>query len=422
MATMASLSPPPLELLPAYSASITRPAPSALRPRQPEVVERKFPLAQIRKEPWAYLIVRSRGGSSNDRPQYFQGEDVQGSVEMDVPKGDTAIRSVEVSVRGHLVSGPSPRSPNAAKTTFLNISRVLWSGDKLSGVNRWDFTLKLPTECGIDAENEDPQQKWPLPPSFMEQEARFGIHYEIFLHVRRGLLRGDSRLNITFNYSPLVFPEAPSALRQLAYRENIAHLIGPSGDPHGWKALPLIKMQGTVFSSRLIEANCILSLATPLCYTRSTVIPLRLTIQTDDAQSLHLLSTTKAPIVRLMRHSSNYTKIAANTPDNLITSPDDFNTESRIVDTAIWWPANEGDTPPNSRTLNGELRVPGNLKPACIFGFAKISYAVVLQPFRAIAFSPSAKPREYLASQPIEIATAFPLGPRPRSMAPPAYS
>jgi hypothetical protein len=67
------------------------------------------------------------------------------------------------------------------------------------------------------------------------------------------------RLTVIFNYSPLVFPEAPSALRQLAYRENIAQLIGRSGDPQGWETLPVITMHGTIFKSRPIEAICTVS-------------------------------------------------------------------------------------------------------------------------------------------------------------------
>jgi hypothetical protein len=99
--------PPAAELLPTYSVAVARVTPpAAVRPRPLPVVERKFPLAQIRQEPWAHLKIKSRGGSPRDRPQFFQGEEVQGSVELDVQKGDTAIRSVEISVS---LDGPGPR-------------------------------------------------------------------------------------------------------------------------------------------------------------------------------------------------------------------------------------------------------------------------------------------------------------------------
>jgi hypothetical protein len=99
-----------------------------------------------------------------------------------------------------LVTGRSPANPHATKSVFLNITQTLWSGEKLSGVHDWPYKFCLPAECAADTQYDDTTDKWPLPPSFMEQESSFTIHYELFLHIRRSKLRGDSRFHVLFAF------------------------------------------------------------------------------------------------------------------------------------------------------------------------------------------------------------------------------
>ena len=56
-------------------------------------------------------------------------------------------------------------------------------------------------------------------------------------------------------YLPIIKADPPSHLRQLAYREGSA-LIGPEGDPDGWKVLPSVTVAGTIFGARQVELQC----------------------------------------------------------------------------------------------------------------------------------------------------------------------
>ena len=58
-----------------------------------------------------------------------------------------------------------------------------------------------------------------------------------------------------FAYVPLTRGEKPSVLRQLAYREGTP-LVGPEGDPEGWKVLAPVKVAGTIFDARKVELEC----------------------------------------------------------------------------------------------------------------------------------------------------------------------
>lgn len=56
-------------------------------------------------------------------------------------------------------------------------------------------------------------------------------------------------------YLPVVQAGPPSPLRQAAYAEG-STLIGPEGDPEGWKVLSPAKVTGTLFDSRQVELQC----------------------------------------------------------------------------------------------------------------------------------------------------------------------
>ncbi len=56
-------------------------------------------------------------------------------------------------------------------------------------------------------------------------------------------------------YIPLARPSPPTILRQLAYQEDHP-LVGPDGDPDGWKALELVKIEGFLFKTVRVQATC----------------------------------------------------------------------------------------------------------------------------------------------------------------------
>lgn len=72
------------------------------------------------------------------------------------------------------------------------------------------------------------------------------------------ILISPTRLATEFEYTPLLRPVQPSILRQIAALENHP-LIGPDGDPEGWKTLEPVVLRGKVFSTRPVEATCIVS-------------------------------------------------------------------------------------------------------------------------------------------------------------------
>ena len=57
------------------------------------------------------------------------------------------------------------------------------------------------------------------------------------------------------NYVPLARPSPPTILRQLAYQQD-ASIIGPDGDPDGWKTYEPVKMEGVLFKKISVEAFC----------------------------------------------------------------------------------------------------------------------------------------------------------------------
>lgn len=80
-------------------------------------------------------------------------------------------------------------------------------------------------------------------------------------HRGGGLLRTDPPYSVgtVFAYTPIVRPEAPSILRQIAYLENTA-LLGPEEDPEGWTTLMPIKIRGTIFHARELDVTCTVSI------------------------------------------------------------------------------------------------------------------------------------------------------------------
>ena len=62
-------------------------------------------------------------------------------------------------------------------------------------------------------------------------------------------------LATTFMYLPLTRAEPPSPLRELSYQEE-SPLIGPQGDPEGWKVFPSVNVTGVLFDARQVELDC----------------------------------------------------------------------------------------------------------------------------------------------------------------------
>lgn len=114
---------------------------------------------------------------------------------------------------------------------------------------------------------------------------------------------------------------------------------------------------------RLTNNNC------QLCYTRGTVIPCVMIIETSDQQALDLLSSPRAVVVRLQRRIIYSTELASHhtNKDPVLQTTDDYPAS------AVWWPSFDGG---GYRRLDGEIQLSRYLKPS----FAVSHFSLSVRP------------------------------------------
>lgn len=412
--------PPDSENLPVYSRrSILRNTRSTHRNRPPGT-DHVYELTKTKNRPWATLNLRSGARSPQQMPTFFEDEPIAGTVALSLEKEDS-ITAISISVTGKVITG----AKSGDLHTFLSYSHPLWSksmGDprsisqpsspshgrfsgKLSGNYSWPFSFNLPKKVTLRPSSAEPSQTYRLPQTFLERLKMASVQYDLTVHFTRTKLRPDSQLRTVLAYIPCIRPREPSMLRQLAYQEG-SPLLPPEMDPEGWRTLPTLPVRGKIFNSHPVHLDVNLSLASPLSYTRGTVIPLFITINSRDSQALDLLSSPHAINVRLRRR--------------IQYRGTDFEDSEDFVENAVWWPAAGGDR--HSRRLNGEIKLVKDLKPTTSIAHFMIDYSVVVCPFQATGFSCHFdRTEEPLSSEPVEIATIFAKGPRPKAYAPPCY-
>ncbi|KAJ7678978.1 hypothetical protein DFH06DRAFT_502634 [Mycena polygramma] len=323
--------------------------------------------------------------------------------------------------------------------TFIHLSNTLWSrsmgdprnpgsdgngskwSEKLKGKYVWPFSITLPQTVSMSFGGRD--EEFRLPQTFFERHTRGQIEYEVAVRFTRAKLRSDHRLSTTLNYMPRSRPSPPSRLRQLSYRQHTA-LLGPDADPDGWHTLPSVKTRGRLLSaSRSVDAACRLSLATPLCYTRSTTIPCAIVIECSDPQALELLTSPEAIVLRLRRSVRFHTgeKAFSDVPSKLV-----WKEELDHSELASWWPAADRaletestDTiaPAFRRMLKGEIHLRPDLIASTSIVHFRIEYSVVLFPFDAPDYE--SLDGEPLIIEPVEIASEYAVGPLPLSYSTP---
>ncbi|KAJ6576649.1 hypothetical protein DFH09DRAFT_1149928 [Mycena vulgaris] len=392
--------------LPAYTRRNTLAQPVPRR----EPVEHIYPLVDGKGRPWASLTLRSSAKSGKSVPTFYEKENINGSFQLSAEKGDS-IQSVTVTITGSIITGSSVDDTYI----FLNQSLPLWSkadnrssgaATKLLGACAWPFSIPLPKAVSIKDGGHD--TLFHLPETFLERHTRASVSYEIVVTVSRGKLRADSRIKTRFGYIPSIRPDAPSVLRQLAYREN-SILPGPEVDPAGWKTSTTAVVRGTVFKTRQAAVHCVLSLANPLSYTRGTVIPCRLTLESGDNQALDMFSSPSAPVVTLRRC------VRFQNPATSSKRGVDW------VESAVWWPSPGGSDALYSRSLEGEIKLPKDLTSTSFIGRFSVSYTVIVSSFETVGFTPSSS--HSILVEPVTIATMHARdSPRPHAYAPPAYA
>ncbi|KAJ6618157.1 hypothetical protein B0H10DRAFT_2378528 [Mycena sp. CBHHK59/15] len=416
----------PAALVPSSSTNIRFPTPSAT----PEAREYSYEIKNRSGKPWTTLTLLADPRISRSTATFVEGSSITGSVKLSLHNQDP-IQSITIFVRGDLITAGVPDE----RVNFFRLRKILWSTSmgnprtlggsgeswdaKLQGEYHWPFDIKIPQHTkSMYAEGEE---RFCLPHSFKERFSRASIEYYLELRIARGKFRTDDRLITTFGYFSMQQPERPSPLRQLAYQNN-APVPGPYSDPEGWHALESVRIRGTVFGDRDVDAKCTAFLAKPLCYTRGTAIPCAMTIETGDTQAADILASIKSSALYLQRCVKCSFDGSTNT-----FSP---------CGQAFWWPSSDGEFAENThqRHIMGEIHLRKDLQPSSaikelrieVSGFFDIldstnlpfQYAIVVFPFSVVAFQPENSGP--LTTHRVEIVTRYAPGPRPRLSTPPA--
>jgi hypothetical protein len=320
--------------------------------------------------PWLTLKVTSSATSPDKMPKFFEKNPISGDVIVVAEPGDS-ISSVSVHVTGRVVTGSAPTDC----ITFLDIAVPLWakpssrSGSpfagqsenmppKLHGTFKFPFSIPIPSSIAFD------YQKFALPHSFTEKHTRVSVCYELTVRVSRGKLRANNQLIMPFGFVPFSKPPPVSHQRRMAYEDSV-EIPGPLDDQAGWYGVD----------------GCDLSIALPLSYTRSSVIPLVLPPFLRSSTEIHLRRRVQYLLSNGMRQ-----------------------TQDQIVGKSTWW---DGQV-----DLRGEIKLDKTLLPSTSLGrWLDVSYAVV-------CFSETGA---ILAEVPVTITTSFASGPKPLAYAPPPY-
>ncbi|KAF5321357.1 hypothetical protein D9619_000548 [Psilocybe cf. subviscida] len=385
-------------------------------------------------------------------PRYTSNETVSGSLDLNL-EAPMNVNSIQLSVRGRIVTS----SWEGGSQTFIDMPILSWTrngGDprpksilahleaaearsckkydgKFTGKYSWPFSFPFPSEMeqselGSSTFSIPPppsrssssqsssdskgtgsgaSTRFALPQTFSEREAKGSVQYELVLRMTHGILRSDSKLLVQIVYVPAVIPSPASALRQLAYAERMC-VPGPEIDPTGWLQLAPAAVRGKLHN-RSAKLICNLAIANPQSYTRGTVIPVNMSIESSDVQALDVLAAPKALSVRLTRRIAYFedgaganrgptVSVAQGRQKVVVVSslaPDTHNPTRRLVEQmtemekAVWWiNVDVAEQEPHKRRLEGEIHLDRDMPTSCDFPLFHISYAVELFPFESSAW------------------------------------
>ncbi|KIM35167.1 hypothetical protein M413DRAFT_449876 [Hebeloma cylindrosporum] len=338
---------------------------------------------------------------------------------------------------------PTTRPPVAVQDTKLrslvpDTTSVQRTPPLPSGNTSEKRPFDLP-QTRIPSTTASPGLFYPTPGNFAERNVSVRVQYELLVRIIHGRFRPDSKIHTNIAYLPVLKPLPFSLKRREAYETN-ALPPGPLQDPEGWFALPKSVIKGQL-GGRQVQVDCTLHLATPLCYTRGSLIPCFLTLSSEDSDALSSLSTPTSPFVRLTRRlqhfsprggtnsegrqdselfagredpSSPYTWIVPPAGDSSGKSGS-LNSIKHGVGVAKWWVPPKGvlqDT--FVRHLEGEIHLESDLHPSSSCPLFVIEYFVEMYPFVSAGFEPEPNtwgdPRmRVVSSSRVEIATSHAL-------------
>ncbi|KAI0342666.1 hypothetical protein BDW22DRAFT_1357119 [Trametopsis cervina] len=376
-----------------------------------ELLEQTYSLPDSKGRPYVWMNVKSRAKDKKVWPLFCERDTITGTVEVDFDKTDGA-KGVSIALSGAVTA------VGQEELVFLTSTQELWdsktSGKAPSGRQSWPFSIPIPTTADVADKPKAKAETYSLPPTFSERASPAYIDYKLTVTVKRSAFRVNQILTTSIYYTPLSRAQSPSPLRLAAYSEG-GVLIGPEGDPEGWKVLAPVRISGTLFKTRIVNVDCTIAIAQPLSFATGSPIPIFATFSADDEQALDVISSPTAVKVCLVRE--RLIGSVATRPGGQSSA----NTIREVMGVASFWPSQDGaQGAPNTRTLQGELDVRKALRPTFTFPTFTLRYDVCMYPSQASGFV-SANPETVLFAERVSLHALNALGVIPKSYAPPGY-
>ncbi|KAH9476041.1 hypothetical protein JR316_0011610 [Psilocybe cubensis] len=354
---------------------------------------------------------------SDKVPTFVEGAPIKGMIHLNLDNEKPEhVSSLSIRVEGQLITGGSQFW--GYTYTFLDVTQEIWtrSHDE-SGLTQgqctWPISINLPEKVSMQTGTDKHPEMFRLPQTFNERNIHSTVRYELSMKITRsGLLRSNDILSTPFAFIPVTRPDPFPPLKRLAYDEGTP-LLPPKVDPEGWFPLRTVLVEGKTPNNNTAKIECRLYLSRPLSYTRGSVVPLFMTLESDNQQALDLLSSPNAPNVRVRRRTKYHSE-----PKKKIESKawrDEVDHSQR----AVWWPTTESSD--RIRMIAGELHLKPNMAPTLAMGDFRINYSVVFLKFKSPGFLHKEE-NPLLSEEPITIVTAYAPGPRPRMFTTPDYT
>ncbi|KLO17423.1 hypothetical protein SCHPADRAFT_887051 [Schizopora paradoxa] len=354
---------------------------SSLSIRNPPHLAQEFYLADDDGFHTIKLKVLSMAQAPSE-PSYLEGQAIEGEVTINSRKPES-VKSVSISLIGTLrYSGMDDRS-------FLTISKTLWQhqsegssfvsevvgySNKLEGQHNWPFSFSLPEYVRLGKKlwhDVQSEQDVRLPPTTLSKSFEWDIFYTLVVEVKRvGFLSSDDTLKQSIVYTPLIREPTPFPSRLQAYKDGTP-LLSPQNDPQGWKTFSPVEIEGKLEGTGKVKGTYSLAIAAPLAYSEGSLIPIYLTVESEDEGALAHFADPTAPNVTIYHRLRNTSPGVDNVGGYIVLPGNESN---RPLGKAVW--AKHVENKPGIKVLYGEIKLPENLRPTFIFGDVGVQYFV----------------------------------------------
>ncbi|KZS89503.1 hypothetical protein SISNIDRAFT_489186 [Sistotremastrum niveocremeum HHB9708] len=314
------------------------------------------------------LSVASYSSSSSGLPIFVQGQDIVGNVSLPYVEG---VRKVSITFRGFLQSKQSPSTVAAIYETapIIEVESVLYSWIRSSECpTQMSFVIKVPTTTADSKA---------LPSSF--RGSKFSITYELHLKIKRSGFKSKIEITRPCGLLRCPIPTSPTQnmLNSYMHRLPLPTSISPET---GWYECSIAETYGTCRSgSGKISSK--LYLPEPLVYSRIGHIPLRLSVTSNNAEIIQLLSSPGLPRLCLVQEEQCSDDRSASQAEVISTQGNKY-CPRRVACSASTWLSSQSDISTKIVTFAGEIALDRSLAPSLSFDQYCMKYYVVLFPWK----------------------------------------